>query len=382
MGVIAPWGPVEQLVLAVGGRDEQVRAAADQIGLPAVMEVVREELLLRCAAPPMDGKATVQLEVAHGEERAGIVFTFTDGSVEAEHGWLDGEQPTVRYTIEDLLRGLFGSGRTTMPSRNVVLCMPENTSFTGGFDWALRQIRPTSAIVAAVSDRHTDLGRLSMAHGSDKWGGWHFYTSHYERYFAALRDEPVRVLEIGIGGYNDPNLGGASLRMWRDFFRRGLIIGLDVYPKPGVHGPRIRTVEGDQTDRELMARLGTQAGPFDIVVDDGSHLSSDVITTFGVLYPHVRPGGFYVIEDLQTSYWPEFGGSATEFTSPHTTVGFLKTLVDGLHHPEIDMPDREPGYTDLNISGLYFHRNLVFIEKGRNTAEGLPVMRFPPRGEN
>lgn len=375
--MIEPWGPVERLLLAVGGRDEQLLDAVDEVGLHATMDVVRDEMLLRCAAPEVADKVTVQLVVTHGDRRAGLAFTFADGALDAEHGFHDGEQPTVTYTAVDVLRGLFGDDDAVTPSRNVTMCMPRTDSFAGGFDWALRQIRTTSALVAAVSDRPADLGRLSMARGSDKWGGWHFYTPHYERHFARLRDKPVRLLEIGIGGYDDPDLGGASLRMWRDYFRRGLVVGMDIHPKPGVQGPRVRTVQGDQSDPDLIARIGAGAGPFDIVVDDGSHVSSHVITTFGALFPHVRPGGFYVIEDLQTSFWPEFGGSTTEFTNPATTVGFLKTLLDGLHHPEID--GAEPDYAALNVAGLHFYRNLVFIEKGSNTTEGLPVMRTQPK---
>ncbi|AOS64080.1 demethylmacrocin O-methyltransferase [Actinoalloteichus hymeniacidonis] len=213
-------------------------------------------------------------------------------------------------------------------------------------------------------------------------GRLHYYTPHYERYLATFTDTPVRLLEIGIGGYQEPNIGGGGLRMWRRYFRRGLITGLDIHAKHGLEGPRIRTVQGDQTDPELAAVLGAEVGPFDIVVDDGSHRSEDVIASFHLLFPHVRAGGFYVIEDLQTSYWPDFGGSNTEFNDENTTVGFLKTLLDGLHHAEYEQaPGFEPSYADRTVAGVYFHRNVVFIEKGLTTEEGLPMRRVQPKAE-
>src|SRR5207248_1611615 len=81
----------------------------------------------------------------------------------------------------------------------------------------------------------------------DKWGGLHWYTPHYDHHFGPLREAPVRLLEIGIGGYDVPEAGGGSLRMWQRYFRRGLIHGLDIFEKR-LNEPRIRTVRGDQND--------------------------------------------------------------------------------------------------------------------------------------
>ena len=64
------------------------------------------------------------------------------------------------------------------------------------------------------------LTALAIRHGTDKWGP-HFYTPVYHELFAHLRDAAVRLLEIGIGGYGYQTVGGASLRMWADYFPRG-----------------------------------------------------------------------------------------------------------------------------------------------------------------
>ncbi|MFS8099726.1 class I SAM-dependent methyltransferase [Lentzea alba] len=225
------------------------------------------------------------------------------------------------------------------------------------------------ALLSALKAPQQDLGSLAVAFGSDKWGDLHWYTQHYERHFARLRTEPVRVLEIGIGGYADPDRGGASLKMWQRYFRRGLVHGLDISPKT-VSGPRIMTIQGDQSDAGFLDELGRRLGPFDVVIDDGSHLNEHVRISFHALFPHVRPGGLYVVEDLQTAYWPRWGGHPE--AAEGTSTGMLKSFVDGLNHAEVRDPRGGGSYTERNISGISFHHNIAFVEKGLNAEEGGP----------
>ncbi|HEY2766460.1 MAG TPA: hypothetical protein VGJ13_20985 [Pseudonocardiaceae bacterium] len=117
-----------------------------------------------------------------------------------------------------------------------------------------------------------------------------------------------------------------------------------------------------------------ETGPLDIVIDDGSHISKHVIGSFDALFPHVRPGGLYVIEDLQMSYWPSFGGSEEPQPGTTTRVGMLKDLVDGLNHRELtDRHPRPPRSTDALISAVHFYHNLAVLEKGGNTEPGAPA---------
>src|SRR6202034_3319751 len=83
-----------------------------------------------------------------------------------------------------------------------------------------------------------DLGTLALLYGTDKNGG-HFYTQHYQRYFSHLRNQPIRLLEIGVGGYSDLNDGAASLRMWKRFFPKAQIVGIDLYDKTHFSEDRI-----------------------------------------------------------------------------------------------------------------------------------------------
>src|SRR5512145_45621 len=75
-----------------------------------------------------------------------------------------------------------------------------------------------------------NLVRLAQIYGSDKWGG-HWYCQHYAHHFAPFRDRSLTLLEIGVGGYEDPCAGGQSLRMWRRYFKRGRIYGIDIADK-------------------------------------------------------------------------------------------------------------------------------------------------------
>jgi hypothetical protein len=122
-----------------------------------------------------------------------------------------------------------------------------------------------------------------------------------------------------------------------------------------------------------------EIGPLDLIVDDGSHVNGDQITTFKTLFPHLNPGGYYVIEDLQTSYWPGFGGNSEDLRTSDTTVGYLKSLVDGLNHEELVGSEKAiPSYTDRHITAISFYHALAIVEKGMN-AEGSAGAMLPDK---
>ena len=139
--------------------------------------------------------------------------------------------------------------------------------------------------------------------------------------------------------------------MWRDYFKLGTIVGLDVKAVrvPDDSG-RIRVYQGYQEDIPLLDRIASEVAPagYDIIIDDGSHRGDMTRISFDHLfYRHLKPGGIYVIEDWHTGYlskWPD--GSAyvpqadiletTEVGEPkhrlpshdYGMVGFVKQLLD------------------------------------------------------
>ena len=218
-----------------------------------------------------------------------------------------------------------------------------------------------------------DLARLARLFKTDK-GDQHGYLRHYTKYFASLRHRRLNILEIGIGGYSAPTYGGASLRMWKAYFPKSRIYGIDVYDKRALEEPRLRTFQGGQDDPQFLRRVAAQIGRLDIIIDDGSHVNAHVITAFETLFPFLSVGGLYVIEDTQTSYWPGFGGSSEELMSPTTTMGYLKRVMDGVNYEERIQPGYAPTVFDRSIVGMHVYHNIVFIEKGGNT-EGSNYIR-------
>src|SRR5580700_5281001 len=96
-----------------------------------------------------------------------------------------------------------------------------------------------------------DLKTLATRHKCDKWDV-HWYAQHYDFHLSRYRAQPVRLLEIGIGGYADSVSGGQSLRMWKEFFPDGRIVGLDLYDKSQLAEERIAIYQGDQVDPKIL----------------------------------------------------------------------------------------------------------------------------------
>lgn len=125
---------------------------------------------------------------------------------------------------------------------------------------------------------------------------WHL--RFYKGLLAALEPQPERVLEIGVKG-------GGSTAFWKALYPAATVVGLDLKlrpwlrTEPSVDG--VVYVESDQTDVERLRQIAAQYGPFDLVIDDGSHVTTDQATTLRALLGSVRPGGFYVIEDIHAT---------------------------------------------------------------------------------
>lgn len=216
---------------------------------------------------------------------------------------------------------------------------------------------------SAVPPDIDPLTRLAIRYGTDKWG-IHFYTPVYHDLFRHLRDRPLRLLEIGVGGFASPRLGGASLRMWADYFPQGRIVGIDIAEKRLDLGPRIAILRGAQDDPAFLARVVAEHGPFDIVVDDGSHRPRHVVASFAALFPTLADRGLYVIEDVQTAFWPKFGGTP----QGGDTFKLAFAILAALNHAEIRIarPDWQPPPMATRIRSFRAYHNLFVVEKGDN----------------
>ena len=166
------------------------------------------------------------------------------------------------------------------------------------------------------------LAELYLRHDgkvSDKWSS---YLSTYDVLLGPFRDRPVRILEIGVQN-------GGSLEIWSRFFPNAeLILGCDIDPCCGMltyRDPRISVVIGDANEPSTCARITALSETFDIVIDDGSHRSSDIVKSFACYFPKVTEGGLFVAEDLHCSYWETFEGG---IEAPYSAINFFKRLAD------------------------------------------------------
>ena len=142
----------------------------------------------------------------------------------------------------------------------------------------------------------------------------------YEKYFAPFKNLKINILEIGIEN-------GDSLRIWREFFPKANICGIDI-EKKNFTIEKTDILQGDQSDHNFLKSLINKYKNFDIIIDDGSHQAKHIITSFNFLFPYLNNNGLYVIEDLQTSYFPRYGGSRINLNKKNPFLGDT----DHLHH--------------------------------------------------
>jgi hypothetical protein len=213
------------------------------------------------------------------------------------------------------------------------------------------------------------LQKIGECTGSDKVYG-HDFIPIYENYFKSLRKESLNILGIGIGGYEDPNSGGESLLMWAEYFRNSKIIGADLSEKNLKLPKRVETVKLDQSNQDELDRLGSSRGGFDIIIDDGSHVSIHVILTFQTLWKYLNNNGLYIIEDTQTSYWTKLGGY--DKPDEKRATKFFSNLTDGINCKEI-LGDYRPSLIEEGLEFIHFYHNIIVVKKNTKEKKSLWV---------
>ncbi|MCG5435258.1 class I SAM-dependent methyltransferase [Micromonospora foliorum] len=364
------------LIRFAAAGDDAVAEAISRLGPARVAATLVDELVSRAdlgEVGPLPGPVTVRFDLDFGGRTLAHSVSFEEGRVRYGHACPEGIRPVlVELDLVALARAVFGGSLAPH-----ALCrridwgdVDDPREFAVGVAAA----PVVQRLLRGAAGEPARLDELALANGSDKWGP-HFYTPIYERHFAPLREQELTIVELGIGGYAIPGSGGGSLRMWKRHFPRALVYGVDMFDKSAAAEQRVFPIQGDLSDPDFVGSLPERLGPLDIVIDDGSHACADVILAFNALFPALRPGGLYVIEDLQTSYWPSYGGNATNLHDASTSMGFLKQLLDGLNHEEHDAAgSSRPTRFDTTLVGAHFYHNVAVLEKGRN-ADG-PMPRF------
>jgi hypothetical protein len=224
------------------------------------------------------------------------------------------------------------------------------------------------------------LDEIAIKTGTDKSSTWHNYTEIYQKYFEPLRKHPIKFLEIGIDK-------GASVLMWDIYFEHqdSQLFFIDINPNAvqncndfvanKILTSRVRNYVADQSNKEQLVNLiELTGGDFDIIIDDGGHRIEQQVTSFIALFPFVKKGGFYIIEDLLTSFWPSSGGAMIDNNkvAPHTTIRFLTNLVDDINYIGAMNwcadTNKSPNhvfqnYYQRHIKSITFYNSICFVEK-------------------
>jgi len=199
----------------------------------------------------------------------------------------------------------------------------------------------------------TEMCRVMTRHGSDKGQGWHNYTTIYSVLFGELRDQPLRIFELGLGT-NNPNFAfnmglngqpGASLRGWRELFPHAFVCGADIDRGILFEEDRIKTFYCDQLDSVAIRDLWLQPvlqGGIDIIIDDGLHTFEANSSFLAGSLDQLNPGGIYVIEDifqelieiwryqLETTYsrrWPNYEFALVQLPNSTNNTGNNNLLI-------------------------------------------------------
>jgi hypothetical protein len=211
-------------------------------------------------------------------------------------------------------------------------------------------------------DRLTYLADLF---GSDKGTRFnaHLYTRIYAKLFKSLQNDELTVLEIGLhrpeaDQRRDSNAvegltsavasTAPSLEMWRVYFPNAEIFGFDIDDFSDVKIDRCKIVRGDMSSRDDLSKLVRAIErPIDIVIEDGSHASHHQQIALGYLFPYVRTGGMYVIEDL---HWQD--KSLEQSGSPKTRDILRLCQVNGSIRSPF-FTSEEHRYLEEHIERLY-----------------------------
>jgi len=175
------------------------------------------------------------------------------------------------------------------------------------------------------------------------------YSHFYEPYFSSIRDTATDICEIGVHK-------GSSLKAYEAYFSNAKIIGLDIDDKSQYNSERIKTIICDQSQNESLDKFveycQSKSILFDFILDDGSHDVSHQQLSFGKLFQLIKPGGFYIIEDLCASHFvlgqELYGYITSEDKKKNNTHTFL-----------VNRPFKSPWISETNLK--YLEDNVDYI---------------------
>jgi len=186
------------------------------------------------------------------------------------------------------------------------------------------------------------LTKLAGKYGTDKGSGDHYFTEVYEYFFHPIKHKARKICEIGIAD-------GASLKMFRDYFPRAVIYGIDINDASGLDSNAIKTFIADQASRkDLKGFIDTYGYDFDIILDDGDHTMEQQQVSLGYLFKYLKGGGYYIIEDVHTSFYD--GRFGVEKKQKNTTLAMINNFIRNGKIESKYMAKKEQTYLTANVN--------------------------------
>mmetsp|Transcript_8434 Transcript_8434/g.12568 ORF Transcript_8434/g.12568 Transcript_8434/m.12568 type:complete len:383 (-) Transcript_8434:110-1258(-) len=214
-------------------------------------------------------------------------------------------------------------------------------------------------VCSVAQDSLVSIFKSHRGRFADKWENY-IYVYEYE--FEAYRktSSPVNILELGVSF-------GGSLQIWKKYFgAESTVVGVDIDPdvcNEDGYGDGIYVYCFDAVDISPL-QVVLEEHNIDIIIDDASHISKNIITTFEAAFRGLRPGGLYIVEDISTSYWTDVYGGGMRH--PGTTIEYFKLLVDDINHLyayDINSKSAHDAYMGRWIDHIKFEDGLIIIKK-------------------
>ena len=241
------------------------------------------------------------------------------------------------------------------------------------FDFKSWDQGKTNDVICAPAGASAVDGQISLVELAEKHKPSKFRLSHtlyqrfYPTFFETYRKQNLKMLEIGI------DTGAGSL-LWREYFPQVDLWGMDINAKtletPG--GKSINMIIGSQQDRTFLEKEFMQktGGEFDIIIDDGGHHFEQQSLSYEILFDKaLKPGGYYIIEDIETSYWQKgsklYGQEISRggCGEANTMLKKLQSLVEVVNKKFIDNDLRVFGDVDHWVKSITFGSNIVIMQK-------------------
>ena len=184
---------------------------------------------------------------------------------------------------------------------------------------------------------------ISKGYNTDKGEVYHNYIPFYEKHFTAYRKDSKNFLEIGLDK-------GESTKMWREYFSANTFIhGMDIIIPENLSLANTKIYLCDQSNRtDLMNFLTNTNIEFDVIIDDGGHMQHQQQISLGVLFPKLKSGGLYVIEDLHTAGHPAYC-----YSGDRNTNDLIKEFIDNRNFDSKYITDEEKLYLTHNVSTVF-----------------------------